>query len=118
MGRRSKIGKILGDETIKDRPKILVASFGTLSTGINIKNLHYVLFMDSFKSEQIIIQSIGRILRLHKDKDKAVVFDIVDIFDDRTRRKNTLYQHYLLRRGFYNKREYPVEELKINLGDR
>lgn len=116
-GIRSKIGKIIGDSEIKDRPKILVASFGTLSTGVSIKNLHYVIFMESFKSEQIIIQSIGRILRLHKDKDMAIVFDLVDIFDDKTTRKNTLYQHYLQRKQFYNKREYPIEEIKVYLGN-
>ncbi len=115
IGRRGKIGKILGDDTIKDRPKILVASFGTLSTGVSIKNLHNVVFMEAFKSEQVIIQSIGRILRLHQDKTTALVFDIVDIFDARTKTKNTLYRHYEERRSFYNKREYPLEEKKINL---
>lgn len=115
IGRRGKIGKILGDDTIKDRPKVLVASFGTLSTGVSIKNLHNVVFMESFKSEQVIIQSIGRILRLHKDKDRATVFDIVDIFDGETRKKNILYKHYEVRKAFYEKREYPMEELKIIL---
>ncbi len=115
VGRRAKISKILGDDTIKDRPKILVASFGTLSTGVSIKNLHNIVFMEAFKSEQIIIQSIGRILRLHIDKTTAIVFDIVDIFDARTKTKNTLYKHYEERKTFYNKREYPLEEKKINL---
>ncbi len=115
VGRRAKIAKILGDNTIKDRPKILVASFGTLSTGVSIKNLHNIVFMEAFKSEQIIIQSIGRILRLHIDKTTAIVFDIVDIFDARTKTKNTLYKHYEERKTFYNKREYPLEEKKINL---
>lgn len=101
-------------EKLDDKPKILVASFGTLSTGVSIKNLHNVIFMESFKSEQIIIQSIGRVLRLHKDKDKAIVFDIVDIFDDGFN-KNILYRHYETRKSFYHKREYPLEELKIKL---
>ncbi len=118
LGVRGKIARILKDDTIKDRPKILVASFGTLSTGVSIKNLHNVVFMESFKSEQIIIQSIGRILRLHKDKDRATVFDLVDIFDARTTKKNILYKHYEVRKAFYNKREYPMEELKINLKNR
>lgn len=115
LGLRGKIAKILKDDTIKDRPKILVASFGTLSTGVSIKNLHNVVFMESFKSEQVIIQSIGRILRLHKDKDRATVFDLVDIFDARTVKKNILYKHYEVRKDFYIKREYPMEEMKINL---
>lgn len=114
-GKRSKIGMLLGDDSIKDNPKVLIASFGTLSTGVSIKNIHNMIFMESFKSEQIIIQSIGRALRLHKDKDIAIIFDIVDIFDDSTKRKNVLYQHYQERKKFYKKREYPCSELKIKL---
>lgn len=115
VGIRTKIGKILGDDTIKDRPKILFASFGTLSTGISINNLHNAIFMESFKSTAIIIQSIGRLLRLHENKQTAIVFDIVDIFDDRTRNKNTLYKHYVERKTMYSDRDYPLEEKKITL---
>jgi superfamily II DNA or RNA helicase len=114
-GKRAKIGKILGDDTIKDNPKILVASFGVFSTGVSVKNLHYLVFMESFKSEQLIIQSVGRVLRLSQGKNHATIFDIVDVFDNRTRNKNALYKHYLERKSFYIKREYPVEEKIINL---
>ena len=68
---------------------------------------------DSFKSEQIIIQSIGRLLRLFNGKDKAVIFDLVDVFSDKM--DNILYKHYLERKKFYNKRKYPYKEIKINL---
>lgn len=114
-GRRNKIGKILDNPNIKDRPKILVASYGTLSTGVSINNLHFGIFAEGYKSEQIVIQSIGRLLRNHADKDGAVVFDMVDIFDDRTKNKNALYKHYLERKSFYIKREYPLTEIKINI---
>ena len=93
--------------------KILVASFGTLSTGVSIKNLFNVIFADSFKSEQIIIQSIGRILRLFTGKDTAYVFDLVDVFEKDP--KNIFYHQYLERKKFYIKRSYPFKELKINL---
>ena len=53
---------------------------GTLSTGVSINAIFNVIFADSFKSEQIIIQSIGRALRLHSDKKKALVFDLVDVY--------------------------------------
>jgi predicted helicase len=93
--------------------KVLVASFGTLSTGVSIKNLFNVIFADSFKSEQIIIQSIGRILRLFTGKDTAYVFDLVDVFEKDPR--NIFYNQYLERKKFYMKRNYPFKELKINL---
>ena len=60
--------------------KVLIASFGTLSTGVSINAIFNVIFADSFKSEQIIIQSIGRALRLHEEKKTAIIFDLVDVF--------------------------------------
>ena len=94
--------------------KVLVASYGTLSTGVSINAIFNIIFADSFKSEQIIIQSIGRGLRLHSDKDKVNIFDLVDIFDPNDM-NNTLYKHYKEREQFYIKRKYPYKILKINL---
>ena len=95
------------------KTRILVASFGTLSTGVSIKNLFNVIFADSFKSEQIIIQSIGRILRLFNGKTTANVFDLVDIFEKDP--NNIFYKQFLERETFYVKRKYPYKILKINL---
>src|SRR6266403_628649 len=100
-------------EITTGNPKILVASFGILAVGISIKSLSNVIFLESYKSEQIIIQSVGRILRLHDDKECANVFDIVDTFDKTP--SNILYKHYIERKRFYGERNYPYEELKINL---
>lgn len=102
-------------EQTDGNPKILIASFGTLSTGVSIKSLCNVIFLESYKSEQIVIQSIGRILRLHNDKERANVFDIVDIFDNIKSPSNILYKHYTERKRFYLERNYPYEELRINL---
>jgi superfamily II DNA or RNA helicase len=93
--------------------KVLCASFGTTSTGVSIKNLHYLIMADSFKSEQIIIQSIGRLLRLFDGKEKAVIFDLVDVFSEKL--DNILYGHYKERKKFYDARKYPYKEIKIKL---
>jgi len=93
--------------------KVLCASFGTLSTGVSIKNLHNIIFADSFKSEQIIIQSIGRALRLFDGKVTANIFDLVDIFEKDP--NNIFYKQFLERESFYIKRSYPYKLLKINL---
>ena len=87
---------------------------GTLSTGVSINAIFNVIFTDSFKSEQIIIQSIGRGLRLHSDKDKVNIFDLVDIFNPADM-SNILFRHFKEREGFYNKRKYPYKIIKINL---
>jgi superfamily II DNA or RNA helicase len=98
----------------KENVKILIASFGTLSTGVSITAIFNVIFADSFKSEQIIIQSIGRALRKHSDKKVATIFDLVDIFDPKDM-NNILYRHFKEREKFYKNREYPYSEVKINL---
>jgi superfamily II DNA or RNA helicase len=94
--------------------KVLVASFQTLGTGVSINAIFNVIFADSFKSEQIIIQSIGRALRKHSDKKVATIFDIVDVFDP-ANMNNILYKHYKEREKFYKNRKYPYKEIKMNL---
>lgn len=106
-------------DTIKERMedtdgnvKVLVASFGTLSTGVNIKSITNVVFIDSYKSDQKIRQSIGRALRLHKDKEKAIIFDVVDRFH--TSYSNILYKHYLFRKKeIYKRHGYSFDEIKV-----
>lgn len=101
-------------EKTDGKVQVLVASFGTLSTGVSINAIFNVIFADSFKSEQIIIQSIGRALRLHSEKKTAFIFDLVDVFDPDSL-TNILYKHYVERKSFYTKRQYPHKEIKINL---
>lgn len=101
-------------EKTDGKVKILVASYGTLSTGVSINAIFNVIFADSFKSEQIIIQSIGRALRKHDKKKVATIFDIVDVFDPK-QLNNILYAHFLEREKFYKKRKYPYKIIKINL---
>lgn len=96
-----------------DQIRVLVASYGTLSTGVSINNLHYLIFCDSFKSESLIIQSIGRLLRKFKDKT-AVIFDIIDCFKD-SNQKNSFFRHGLERKRLYRKHQYPYETLKFIL---
>jgi len=60
----------------KQNGGILFAQAKTFSTGINIKNLDCVAFFFLGKGHTRIVQSIGRILRLHKDKEYAKLFDI------------------------------------------
>ena len=112
MEKRDHIKKIMEDTS--GNPKILIASFGTTSTGVNIKAITNIVFADSFKSDQVVRQSIGRGLRLHKDKTKLVVFDLVDVFHSDF--KTILMKHYESRRDeIYKKQKYPFDELKVKL---
>ena len=94
--------------------KILVASFGTFSTGINVKNLHYVSLTESFKSDVIIRQSIGRGLRKHETKDKLTILDFVDDFRFENF-ENYLYRHSKKRREIYDEQKFPYTVKSIDL---
>lgn len=74
--KREKIKKSL--ET--DHGAILFASYSCIGTGLTLKNLDYGVFAQSFRSEIINKQSMGRGLMLAQDKDKYRLYDIVDWF--------------------------------------
>jgi superfamily II DNA or RNA helicase len=94
--------------------KILVASYGTLSTGVSIKAITNIVFLDSYTSARVVLQSIGRGLRLHKEKNKLIVFDLVDIFHSDF--KTILWRQYESRlKELYKPQKYPVDELKVKL---
>jgi superfamily II DNA or RNA helicase len=64
---------------MEERDDVVVVAISKIfSTGINIKNLHYIIFAGGGKAKIKIVQSIGRGLRLHKDKDKLIIVDIAD----------------------------------------
>jgi len=110
--KREYIKKQMEDTSAN--PKILVASFGTFSTGINVKAITNIVFADSFKEQKIIRQSIGRGLRLHDKKNKLIVFDLVDIFHSDY--KTILFRQYESRRDeVYKKQKFEFDEMKIKL---
>lgn len=59
---------------------VIVASYGTFSTGLNLKRLHNIIFAESVKSEITVRQSIGRGMRLYANKNIVKIFDLVDMF--------------------------------------
>jgi len=84
-----KVFFIRGEVEIEEREKIkqlmeqnndviVVAISKIFSTGINVKNIHYLIFAGGGKAKIKTVQSIGRGLRLHSTKDKLIIFDISD----------------------------------------
>lgn len=71
---------------------ILVASYGCVGTGITLSNLCFGILFESFKSEIINMQSLGRGLGLSKYKDKYIVYDFIDCFDKLVSSKAVLRQ--------------------------
>jgi superfamily II DNA or RNA helicase len=94
--------------------KIMIASYGTFSTGINVTNIHTIYLTESFKSEVIIRQSIGRGLRKHEDKKKLLIVDFID--DYRIGRYNNyLYKHGLSRQEIYKDQNFPYQVRSVDL---
>tara|TARA_B100000676_G_scaffold313271_1_gene392898 strand:+ start:2032 stop:3465 length:1434 start_codon:yes stop_codon:yes gene_type:complete len=97
-----------------DSNALIVASYGTFSTGINIKNLHNIIFGAPSKSKIRVLQSIGRSLRTHESKDKSKLYDIVD---DLQKGKwiNYTLKHYGERVKLYNEEQFEYSIYSYNL---
>ena len=93
---------------------VIVASYGVFSTGINIKNLHNVIFASPSKSRIRNLQSIGRVLRKGKNKDKATLYDIADDCTYNSRKNYTL-NHFIERVKIYNEESFNYDIVTINL---
>lgn len=93
---------------------IIVASYGVFSTGINIKRLHNIILASPVKSKIRLLQSIGRILRLHKTKSKAELYDLVDILMHKSY-KNFAVKHFEERFNHYVKEhfDYSINTVKL-----
>tara|TARA_B100000902_G_scaffold198945_1_gene189735 strand:- start:711 stop:1448 length:738 start_codon:yes stop_codon:yes gene_type:complete len=100
--------------TEKENDAIIVASYGTFSTGINIKNLHNVIFASPSKSRIRNLQSIGRVLRKGSNKFKATLYDIADDCSTETKRNYTL-NHLVERIKIYNEENFNYDLVKVSL---
>ena len=97
-------------ETTTD--SIIVASYGTFSTGINIRNLHNVVFASPSKRKIRNIQSIGRVLRKGDHKTKATLYDIADDIS-KGRNKNYTLNHLIERVKIYNEENFDYEFIDV-----
>tara|TARA_Y100001963_G_scaffold21127_1_gene27179 strand:+ start:2556 stop:4019 length:1464 start_codon:yes stop_codon:yes gene_type:complete len=100
--------------TEKENNAIIVASYGTFSTGINIKNLHNVIFASPSKSRIRNLQSIGRVLRKGDNKTKATLYDIADDISYKSRKNYTL-NHLIERIKIYNEENFNYDIVNIPL---
>ena len=97
-----------------ERDAIIVASYGVFSTGINIRNLHNIVFSSPFKSRIRNLQSIGRGLRLSDNNQETVLYDIADDLRWKNR-KNYAYRHHEDRMKIYDEENVPYKIYNISL---
>ena len=107
---REEIRKIVEQED----NSIIVASFGTFSTGVNIKRLHNIVFCSPSKSRIRVLQSIGRGLRTGDGKTIATLFDVADNLQWKSKQNYTL-THFAERIKMYNEEKFKYKIYKVAL---
>ena len=108
--QRDKIKEILKE----NNNCVLIASYGCVGTGITLSNLCFGVLFESFKSESLNMQSLGRGLGLSKLKDKYEVYDIVDKFSDVLDTKRIWLQSKK-RQKIYQENQYDYDVINVNL---
>jgi len=100
-----KLREEYADSFEKSSGEAIVASYGTYSTGIDISNIYYIILAESYKSEKLIRQTIGRGMRLEDtgEKNKVIVIDLVDSFG-----KYSKKQSYV-RKGIYKEQKFHID---------
>ena len=106
--------ELVREITEQEKNAIIVASYGTFSTGINIKNLHNIIFASPSKSRIRNLQSIGRVLRKSSNKIKAILYDIADDCSQKSRKNYTL-NNLIERIKIYNEENFNYEIITIQL---
>jgi superfamily II DNA or RNA helicase len=98
----------------KNDNAIIVASYGTFSTGISIRRLHNIVFASPSKSRIRILQSIGRQLRLSEHKSLAKLYDLGDDLCWKSK-KNHTFLHFMERLKIYESENFEFKTIKIDL---
>ena len=88
-----------------------IASFGTFSTGINIRNIHNIVLASPSKSKIRVLQSIGRGLRTSSTKDSILIYDIADNLGN----DNYTLRHFTERLNIYNEEQFDYDIDKVKL---
>ena len=125
IGEDRKVFFVHGSTDVDDREEVrfiteqesnavIIASYGTFSTGINIKKLHNIIFASPSKSRVRNLQSIGRVLRKGEGKDIATLYDIADDISSKSRQNYTL-NHLVERIKIYEEENFKYETIKVDL---
>ena len=93
---------------------IIIASYGTFSTGVNIKNLHNIIFASPSKSRIRNLQSIGRGLRKSETKLEATLYDISDDLTWKTHKNHTIL-HFAERIKIYGEEQFEYKIYTVKL---
>jgi superfamily II DNA or RNA helicase len=126
VGDNRKVFLVYGDTELNDRELvrslteksegvIIIASYGTFSTGVNVRNIHNVIFASPSKSRVRNLQSIGRGLRLGVGKLACTLYDIADDLSWKKRKNYTLL-HMVERLKIYAEEKLTYKIIQVPFG--
>lgn len=110
---RERIRQILE----KENNAILLASMGTMSTGVNVKNLHNLIFCHPYKAKIKTLQSIGRTIRQAAGKNGAKLIDVGDnlVYKKRSEKPNATWRHFIERLKIYDSEGFEYRIIKLDV---
>ena len=97
-----------------EKKSVILASYGTFSTGINIRNINNIVFSSPSKSRIRVLQSLGRGLRKTDTKVSVLIYDIADDISHNNKRNFTL-NHFSERISLYNEQQFDYQISKVKL---
>lgn len=93
----------------------LIVTFRTFSTGVNIRNLHSLVYAHPIQKRDKVIQSIGRMIRLHQSKDSVDIHDIADLLYRAKETVNHGFTHAMARTSYYTAEGHPWSIIEVVL---
>lgn len=109
---------------------VILSTYKSFSTGINVPKIHHVFLASGSRAKTSVIQSVGRVLRLHITKLQATVWDIIDVFpwdiytlnalmneEDKMKAYSYAVKHYFKRKKFFEKAKFPIKEFNVPMVD-
>lgn len=106
--------EIIRKKVEKEDGVIVIATYGVYSTGVNVKNLQYVMFATGSKSQVRVLQSIGRGLRKDGKENKVILLDLVDDFAFK-KKKNYILKHFFERIRIYENQSFEYKLVNVKL---
>lgn len=114
-------GKIESDkrvaikDTVKETGGIVVANITIMGTGINIPNVSHIVFVNPIKSDILILQSIGRSIRLFPGKEMAIIYDIVDKFSVKEKGDCSTFEWLEDKKKIYDSEDFHYDDITVEL---
>lgn len=113
-GVETSIREAIRHSTEESNNTIILASYATFSTGINVPSIENIIFASPTKSKITNLQSIGRGLRLKSGKNQLSLYDIADDFSHKSYKNHTI-NHMLERIKIYSEEKFPYKLFDINI---